>query len=48
MRMILRQIDGWLGSNVFLPLFHPRLWLDHRRACRELLDMLGYDLDLEV
>jgi hypothetical protein len=42
------MIEGWIQLNVLMPILHPRLWLAHRRACQQLLDDLGYDLDLDL
>jgi hypothetical protein len=41
------RLAAIIRQDLYMPIFHPRLWLAHRKACKELLEMIGFiDLDL--
>jgi hypothetical protein len=36
-----------IHEDIYMPIFHPRLWRQHRQAEEDLLEMVGwYDRDL--
>ena len=42
------KLSAILYLYVYMPIFHPRLWWAHQKACAELLESIGWiDIDIE-